>query len=295
MKKIIDYWSSSSSDVAAPPAVNLPKFIPDVFVQEATSTITHVDPGMLDGWIQTCSEKSRSFLHVLSSMAPSEYPEWWTSASAVPAVSSSWTWPFSSILPSWVYGWTFLLCFFGFVMCFWLVWKRWVVFPYNKKFVIMLDNKSGNVCRVVNNTLIAIRQWNERVYQEGCRYIELNNLPQTIMLENREYTFLFTIHLRITDVLLFFHYGHPPEYSLECYQTHIMTKLSVLFESLTEHDLLLIQLNPERQETFREQYTEHLRYYRSMHETRQGSATEILKLSYTITEHAAKNLNSDAD
>lgn len=145
------------------------------------------------------------------------------------------------------------------------------------KFLVLLNE--GNVCRVTDAAIV-LRSSNETVHDMASRDISFP-LEREIAIDSQRYVFHFVISLRIANLLHFFHYGHPPEYSLAHCATDMGIHIDTLFRHLTEHDLLMIQLNPEEAAKFRTLYVDQLRYYRSIHDRQ--SATEILNMQYTIS------------
>lgn len=156
-------------------------------------------------------------------------------------------------------------------------WMQWVVRIPRGKFLVLLSE--GSVCRVTDAPLV-IRSPRETIHSAADRTVS-STMERQITVGDQHYVFHFTISLRIANLLHFFHYGHPPDYSLAQCEADMRAKLDALFHNLSEHDLLMIQLNPDAAADFRARYTELLRYRRSVHD-KQG-ATEILDLRYTLS------------
>lgn len=182
-------------------------------------------------------------------------------------------------LPTWEWHPLLWVLLIGIAVMIWLVArrKRWVVRVPHGKFLVLLNE--GNVCRVTDATIV-LRSSNETIHDMASRDISFP-LEREITISGQRYMFHFVISLRIANLLHFFHYGHPPEYSLAHCATDMGIHIDALFQHLTEHDLLMIQLNPEEAAKFRTLYVDQLRYYRSIHDRQ--SATEILHIQYTIS------------
>ena len=268
--KFFQYWSSFLPN-AAP--------ITDNFAVDVDDVRANVD-----AFIHEKEESFNTMGNILKAIAPPLTPpppppslfslEW----ISLPDLPSLPTWECPP-LPSVAWEWPSLLLLIGIAVTIWLVarWKRWVVRVPHGKFLVLLNE--GNVCRVTDAAIV-LRSSNETVHDMASRDISFP-LEREIAIDSQRYMFHFVISLRIVNLLHFFHYGHPPEYSLEHCATDMGIHIDALFRHLTEHDLLMIQLNPEEAAKFRTLYVDQLRYYRSVHDRQ--SATEILDMQYTIS------------